>query len=44
MFGNRPIYEIVSFDQDIPFKDLFEDIELHYQLRKEQKKLLKSLE
>lgn len=44
MFGNRPIHQIVSFDQEMPFKDLFDDIELHFQLRKEQRKLLKLLE
>lgn len=44
MFSNRPIYDIVTFDQDMPLKDLFDDVDLHFQLRKEQSKLCKLLE
>lgn len=44
MFPNRPIHDIIDFDQEMPLKDLFDDIDLHFQLRKEQNRLCKLLE
>ena len=30
MFNSRPIHDLVTFDQDIPVKDFFEDIDTHF--------------